>query len=67
MVILPLKTFGLTLMKKLPILLSLCMVVSACRKGPADLLDVGVPLEMARFRQGQLSGVVYGLSLEIPR
>ncbi len=47
-------------------LICIPLFLLACRNSPEDLLDVGVPRDMAAYRKAQVSEVVYGLSLDIP-
>src|SRR5690606_22548102 len=55
------------MVKKLPILIALTLMLCACQDKVPLLLDLGIPRELAEFRKAQVSGVVYGLSFEIPR
>ncbi|WP_090297353.1 M1 family metallopeptidase [Flagellimonas zhangzhouensis] len=51
---------------KLMFPLALVLFVSCQNTPDIDLLDVGIPLEMATYRKQQVSDVVYALSFNIP-
>lgn len=52
-------------MKSIFQILLLAILVNSCQP-PVDILDVGIPLEMAEYRKEQVSDVVYTLSFDIP-